>query len=71
MSTLQFTKEETKSIITLIAIENTAKDLTKQNGHKFNLSDLKDSRKITGQFEGLKFLQEKLRQADLPTGEIS
>jgi len=70
MSTLKFTKEETHRIIILISIEQEAKKITKLNGHCFNLTELKDSREISGSFEDLKLLQEKLRQANLPTGEI-
>jgi hypothetical protein len=71
MSTLQFDAVEVKSIFKLLAIDNLAKELIKHLGCKFKLSDLKDKKKIQGEFEDLKSLQEKLRQSNLPTGEIS
>ncbi|MCX6743773.1 MAG: hypothetical protein NT116_06110 [Candidatus Parcubacteria bacterium] len=70
MSTLQFDRYETCSIITRICIEKEAKSLSKQNGHIFILADLKDSRKITGEKKSLVLLQEKLLNANLPIGEI-
>jgi len=71
MSTLQFDEVEIKSIFTLMAIENLAKELAKQKGFKFNLSNLKYKKEIKGDWEMLKELQLALLKAKLPTGEIS
>jgi len=79
MSTLKFkpfkvnpnTNECFFPIHALIWIEKLAKLLISQSGHKFDLSDLKDGKIIKGETESLKKLQEKLDQANLPTGEIT
>ena len=70
MSTLQFDSLETRSIFTLMAIENLARELAKQSGFKFNLSNLKYKKEIKGDLEMLKELQVALLKAKLPTGEI-
>ncbi len=71
MRTLKFTREETHRITILLKIEQEAKKLAAQNGHYFKLNELKDRREISGTLEDLQLLQEKLSQADLPTGEIT
>jgi len=70
MSTLQFDEAEAKSIFKLMAIENMAKELARQYGFKFNLSNLKYKKEIKGDWETLKELQMALLKAKLPTGEI-
>ena len=70
MSTLKFVEAEATSDIKLMAIENLAKEIAKQRGFKFNLSNLKYRKEIKGDWETLKELQMALLKAKLPTGEI-